>query len=132
MKLVVPRKYFLIVTVSILLLPISMEYKLFLFGERTTATVIILDKHGEPIFNSDVKSDLVDYFVESHSYRRRTPMEIEWKTGTRIGIIYEKQNPHRSIFANPLLLYASYRVIFVVLLQIVWLAFYFSFREGKT
>jgi hypothetical protein len=112
-----------------MLLPISKQWKLLIFGVRTTGVAVdykILNSRAE--YNSEyAKTTIFQYKVGNTAYRILGPSNSVYELGEERRIIYDQKRPSKSMIPSLAYLYSFHRIIIPILILLVWIAFYTSF-----
>ncbi len=131
MYLKINRNTFYITIVLIMLLPISKQWKLLMYGTRTTGVAVdyqILNQRADMQYNSSyAKTTIFQYKVGNRNYRILGPSNSVYELGEERKIIYDKRRPSKSIIPTFAYLYSFPRIIIPLLVLLVWIAFYTSF-----
>jgi hypothetical protein len=117
-----------------MLLPISKQWKLLIFGVRTTGVAVdykILNRRAD--YNSEyAKTTIFQYQVGNKAYRILGPSNSVYELGEERRIIYDQKRPSKSMIPSLAYLYSFHRIIIPILILLVWIAFYTSFTPpGK-
>lgn len=129
----VSRPLFWTITICLLLLPISMQYKILLWGVKTTGEVVPIQKidlrqvsgryrHSASIIHFDAGGQTVQIFG---------PENTNYQIGELIPIVYEKKNPQNCMVYSFSQIFFVPKTSIALILLIIWLAFYFSFAEKR-
>lgn len=128
----ISRWTFLIVSILILALPVSRRWRLILNGEKATGVVT----DYRPVLRrntSDTKTvervSVVRFRVDDSLRVAFGPEGLEYRTGRRVGVLYDPENPDKNcIFTFTGLYLTDYSALPLILL-ILWGAFYLSFNN---
>ena len=130
----VTKAQFYIISILILLIPVSKEYKLYLFGETAEGVVLgsgsYFQEYSTRYNGSGVRklyNTMLSFEYDNGDYLCVSNMDLDLPIGEKKTILFNKENPKESILANPMYLYASRNIIWVAILFIIWHAFYWSF-----
>ncbi len=126
----IPRKWFILLTCLFVLMPLSVQWRFFLFGQRTPARVVeyIEDVQGG---SRATRYTILGYYADKVYYETPGPEYVRYDKGRSIQIIYHKQHPEKCIILTPTGLLLSYKMALPLVLLLLWFAFYFSFRRKK-
>lgn len=131
MYLKINRNTFYITIVLIMLLPISKQWKLLLFGTRTIGVAVdyqILNQRADMQYNSSyAKTTIFQYNVGNKNYRILGPSNSVYELGEKHKIIYDKRRPSKSMIPTIAYMYSFHRIIIPMMVLLVWIAFYTSF-----
>lgn len=138
----ISKNKFWLVTFLILLLPVSKDTLLLLFGTRTTAEVVgYRIVHTKPSYGESYYKSKPDYSYKCAVFQFRTKNAIvkmngapyiNYDPGEKRTVIYDAKDPSKCIMPNLPYLYGFRRCILPILLLIVWIAIYTSFRPPKS
>lgn len=114
-----------------------------LFGTRTMAEVVSYKiAHSKlPISGSNIGGVPPDYTYNCAVFqfsagnaviRMNGPQWIKYDLGEKRRVIYDARHPEKSIMPNIAFLYGFRRCILPILLLLVWVAIYTSFRPPKS
>lgn len=135
MYLKIKKSTFYLINFLILLLPVSNQYKLLLFGVRTTGVAVDYEISAGSFDvtggSAEYRSTIFEYTAGDHKYRITGPQNRIYKLGETKKIIYNKNKPGKSMMPSIAYLYSFKRIIIPVILFIVWLAFYSSFVRAE-
>lgn len=130
----ISRWAFLGICFLILILPLSRHWKLLISGERTRGTVTaftlrISEKQmDERIL---VKASEIEFEVEGITYRTYGPDDYQYKTGRSVPIFYKLDEPGVNCVATFTGFYLNNYMVLVIVLLIIWYAFYLSFNNYR-
>gem|GEM_PF-2987934 len=138
----ISKNKFWIITLLILLVPISKETRLLLFGKRTTAEVVSYRiYHSQSSLQETTYRSRGDYSYKCAVFQFRTenaivkmdgPAYVKYDLGEKRNVIYDAKHPEKSIMPNIAYLYGFRRCILPILLLLVWIALYTSFKPPKS
>lgn len=124
---------FWVVTACLVLLPFSMSYKLLLFGVRTHGFVV-------PICSVDVQQagycvatskSIIQFEADGVVVRMYGPENFEYNEGEVVDVVYLKDSPTTCMVYSLGALFVNPKSAVAGVLLIVWLAFYFAFRDKR-
>ncbi len=131
MYIKISKNTFYITIVLIMLLPISKQWKLLMFGTRTTGVAVdykILNQRADMQYNSEyAKTTIFQYQVGNAAYRVLGPSNSVYELGEEHKIIYDKRRPSKSMIPTIAYMYSFHRIIIPMMVLLVWIAFYTSF-----
>ena len=125
------KTIFWLVLALILILPVSRHWRLMVFGERTTGTVHPVSLHRKLNFVGETELYYVNdiSFIAGDSvYIMPAPTQYELEPGRKLTVFHRKKNPRDYFAFNLACLYFTPYSILLVILPIVWYAFYLSFN----
>lgn len=124
----ISRKQFILITILFLLLPVSANYRLIFFGEKTTGIVTELkqDRGNPEIYYSIIHFEADGQYIDFIG-----PENLKYPPGKEITIYYKPGKPQKFIMFNIAGLLLNNKMITPGVLLIVWFAFYFSIRESQ-
>jgi hypothetical protein len=133
-QLKITRAQFYIISFLILLIPVSREYKLFLFGESTEGEVLgsgatFHEFHTKYNGSGTRKAynTMLKFDYDGGHYLCVSDMDLDLPIGEKKTVLFDKEDPHVSILANPMYLYVSIHTVWVTILFFMWHSFYWSF-----
>jgi len=118
----------------ILLLPLSKEYRLLIFGQRTYGEIAgyhAADSAYNVYSKNVLYYTLINFNTENESYIVPAPRYMLFEEGSVVKIIYDKNNPDNYIIASFEFLYTSPIAIIAGVILLVWIAFYSTFGVPK-
>lgn len=128
----ISRRKFLIVTILFALIPLSTHWKLFLFGQKTTGTVV-KPKISSPLLYSTDRYSIIEF--KTHEAKKILiygPEDLEYPIGKEFKILYNKNKPQNYVILNAAGLLLTNKVILPIVALILWISFYLSFgQEAK-
>ncbi len=117
--------------VLILALPVSRHWRLLVFGKFTTGTVQPHILHRK----LNIAGEYVQYYVNDISFLAddslhtvTAPTEQEMQPGRELRVCYSRRDPSRYCVLNFACLYLTPYTALLVILAVVWYAFYLSFN----
>lgn len=130
----VSAKLFWFITIMILLLPITTQYRLLIFGKYTTGEVIgqeHVGTFGVSAFGPDKYP--VIRFTANHStvVQFYGPENFEYPIGTHLNVVYDPLRPTDCMVVSIGAIYTGRKAIIPGILFLLWMAFYFAFRSKK-
>jgi len=133
-QLKITRAQFYLISALILLIPVSREYKLYLFGESAEGKVIgssaAFQKFSTRYNGSGVRkvyNTMLKFEFEGGEYLCVSNMDLDLPIGLEKKVLFKTEDPYDSIIANPMYLYASRSTVLVAILFFMWHSFYWSF-----
>lgn len=130
----VSKTQFWIITLLILLLPVSSKYKLLIYGKKTEGVVVNHKKVTaglSRIGGYDIYS-VIQFTADSLTVRMYGPENTIYDIGERLTVIYDRNNPRKCIIFSLGYLYTTTGVVLPAIVLLLWLAFYLAFKERKT
>ena len=125
-------KTFFIVLIMILLLPISKEWKLLIFGNKVDTKVINHRTFSAKNRNSfPYDCSILEYTKNYETLNFIGPSGIVYPEGKEITVFYSKKNPEDYLVFNLAGLYLDKSRFLPYVLLLIWIAFYFSFKPAK-
>lgn len=70
---------------------------------------------------------ILEFKVEGKNYLCNSDRDIEINIGEERTILYDKENPEKSILANPMYLYSGAGAALPLILFFIWISFYSAF-----
>ncbi len=122
-------KQFIFITLLFLLLPLSSNWKLLLFGERTTG-IVEQHKITSPMFNNSERYSIIRFQANGNDILIYGPEDLVYPIGKKIKIIYQKKDPSNYVMLTIAGLLLTNKSIIFLVLFILWLAFYLSVKEA--
>jgi len=121
---------FYVILVLILLMPVSKNYRLLLFGIRTEGIAMGYNE-SQSISAIPANSDYTSFRFETEkgSFYISAPENITYKSGEKAKIIYDKNSPEKCMIYSFSYLYSGPNAIIPGVLFILWIAFYTSFKK---
>ena len=121
-------KRFLIITLLFLLVPISVNWRILIFGQKTNGIVVDYIKtyqYGHEVINYSV----IQYKANNRYYEITGAEYKVYPLNTEITVVYKKSNPEKFLLLTfPGLFYTNKMIVPGVLL-IVWFAFYLAMSQ---
>ncbi len=124
----ISRKKFILITLMFLLLPISANYRLLLFGIKTTG---IVTKQEHDITNSRTKYSVIHFNADSCSIDFIGPEDVVYPVGKEVTIYYNRKNPQKFIMFNFAGLVLNNKMIVPGVFLLMWFAFYLTIRNTQ-
>ncbi|HOK84844.1 hypothetical protein [Tenuifilum sp.] len=127
-------KLFWFVTLMIITLPITTQYRLLIFGEYTTGEVVGVEYEktlGISAFGPDKYPIIVFTTLEGKSVQFYGPENFEYPKGTMLKVVYSPNNPTDCMVFSFGALYTDRKAIIPGILFLLWMAFYLAFRNKK-
>ncbi len=126
----IPKKWFILLTCLFVLMPFSVQWRYFFFGQKTKASVVdyIEDSNGGV---TTTLYTILGYYADSIYYETHSNEYIRFEKDRNINIIYNKQKPEKCIILTPSGLLLSYKMVLPFMILLLWFAFYFSFKKKK-
>jgi len=125
------RAIFWLVMALIVLLPVSRHWRVIIFGEHTTGIVQPNVLHQK----LNLAGEYTLYYVNDISfvagdsiYTLSSPTEQEMDPGREVKVCYARRDPTRFCILNFASLYLTHYTALVVILAVMWYAFYLSFN----
>ena len=128
----ISKKQFYIITFLFLLLPFSVQWKLLLFGTKTTGVVI---KHIYPYSayaannESTYTYSIIRFEANNKKIEFSGPEDLKYPIGKEVKIIYNSKKPSQFVMFNFAGLFLSNKIIIPGVLLIIWFAFYLTIRQ---
>jgi hypothetical protein len=125
----ISRTKFISITLLFLLLPFSSNWKLLLFGIRTTG---IVEKHKitSPMWNNSDRYSIIRYKTQDQEFLIYGPEDVIYPIGKKIKIIYRKDKPEDYLMLSAAGLLLTNKMIIPMVLLILWVSFYMTVREA--
>ncbi len=126
----ISKLQFYAILILILLIPVSKNYRLLIFGARTEGIAV---GYGEMGTESPVGFDytLFRFETDKGSFEIRGPENVIYKPGEKVRVIYNKRNPDKCMILSFTYLYASPNAMVSGILVLLWIAFYTSFTRPR-
>jgi len=125
---------FYLITILFLLLPFSVQWRLLLFGIKTTGTVIGYDKGSalrSNLSESPGKYSIIRFEAAGRYYDFAAPEHIVYPIGKKITILYNRKKPKQFLMLNFTGLVLSNKMIIPFVAMILWFAFYLSVNQPQ-
>lgn len=132
----IPKYFFWIVCLFILLIPFSKNWKLLAFGDYTKGEVInekILISASE--FLKDTGSTtcaVIRYRANNKNYTIDGPIDLRYPIGKKLPVIFNPKNPHDHMILNVKNIYLGEQVIIPFVLLVIWFSLFFAIRQSRT
>lgn len=126
------KRYFWIITILFLLLPLSSSWKLLLFGESATGEVIEqLTVQSENVHNIHNGSTycLIQFMANGNTYTFTAPENVKYEVGRKVKVYYNRNKPDKHIMFNFAGLILSPRMYLPASLLLIWIAFYLTMNQ---
>lgn len=130
----ISRKLFFFITILFLFLPVSVHWRLILFGKHTKGIVISESKQRlEHIDLNEYNSKycIIRFETDKEYIEFMGPEGINYPVGKKFLIFYSKKNPKHFLLFNFYGLFLTNKMIFPFVFFIMWIAFYLSFKENR-
>ena len=127
-------KLFWFVTLMIITLPITTQYRLLIFGEYTTGEVVGVEYEktlGISAFGPDKYPIIVFTTLEGKSVQFYGLENFEYPKGTILKVVYSPNKPTDCRVFSFGALYTDLKAIIPGILFLLWMAFYLAFRNKK-
>ncbi|MCG8696429.1 MAG: hypothetical protein MI922_00125 [Bacteroidales bacterium] len=128
----ISKAQFIVITALFILLPFSVHWKLLVFGEKTTATVIgqkqVVTNDSTSILGTSGYS-ILRFEAEGEKIEFPGPSDLIYDPGTEITVFYKKGDPHKHIMYNFAGLFLNLKTVIPFVLLLLWFAFYFSMKK---
>lgn len=138
----ISRINFWLITILIILIPVSKEFKLLLWGTRTSGEVVSLKiSHNKSSPNGsraereadyDFMCVVIEFKTKDAVVRMNGPAYVKYDLGERVTIIYDDKNPAHCIMPTLAYLYSIQHSLWLIPILMVWIAFYTSFAPPKS
>ena len=130
----ISKKQFYIITVLFLLLPFSLQWKLFLFGTKTT-WIVVRHTHPYSTFAANTESrstySIIQFEANNKQIEFRGLEDLKYPIGKKVNIIYNTRKPSQFVMLNFAGLFLSNKMIIPVVFLIIWFAFYLTIRQTQ-
>lgn len=126
----ISKTQFYIITLLFFLLPISANWRLFLFGKRTTG-IVIQPKITEVLTGNTERRSIIYFETPNRHYYIYGPEDAIYPIGKEIRIIYRESKPEDYILLNFTGLLLTNKTIIPLVLLILWLSFYLSVKQSQ-
>lgn len=124
----ISRKKFLLITLMFLLIPLSANYRLLIFGEKTKGVVTEQKRASK---NAETIYSIIHFEAEGRYIDFIGPEDVKYPVGKEVTIFYNKKNPRKFIMFNVAGLVLNNKMILPGVLLIMWFAFYLAMRETQ-
>ena len=114
----------------ILLIPVSKNYRLLIFGNRTEGIAVGYGEMGT-VNPGSFDYTLFEFQTEKGNFEIRGPENVIYKPGEKVRVIYNKRNPGKCMILSFTYLYASANAMISGILLLLWIAFYTSFAKPQ-
>jgi hypothetical protein len=128
----ITRKQFFIITFLFLLLPFSVNWRLFLFGGQTKAIVI---KKTLPVIENNYvpenidKFSIIRYNVNGLEIEFLGPENIIYPIGKEFTVFYSKKNPKEYVLFSFSGLLMNNKMLLPFALFVLWISFYLTINK---
>ncbi len=120
------------ISLLILILPVSRQWKLLVAGEKSTGTVIAYNRLLHENRNGDVTIEYaseIHFQVEGKSVKAYGPMNLEYTPGRTLNVMYDPEDPSNNCLLTFSSLYLNNYSVLPLILLTLWGAFYLSFNN---
>lgn len=138
----ISRTSFWLIIVLILLIPVSKEFRLLVWGTRTSGEVVSFKiTHAQSLQEGtsaereadyDFKCAVIEFRTKDAVVRMNGPAYVKYDLGQWVAIIYDEKNPDHCIMPNLAYLYSIQHSLWLIPILMVWIAFYTSFAPPKS
>lgn len=133
MKIVSTKKYFIGVTI-LLLLPLLLSCKLLIWGEKANGNVEYqIKKYANGIrYRGSYTYSVIKFTSnDNKEYELLGPSNVTYPTGKALTVYYNKNNPNDNLMFNFSGIYLSNKGILSVILLILWSGAFFASHVTK-
>ncbi len=125
-------KHFLAALVLILVLPISIEWRLLLWGESTTATIGLYDPKNDPNpFTVDREQTFAAiFYYQNQRYQANVGSSKDYVFGEPIEVLFLATNPNKNLVYTWGGIYHGWNVAFTGILLVFWLVGLLAFAQS--
>jgi hypothetical protein len=126
----ISKLQFYVILFLILLIPVSKNYRLLIFGTRTEGIAV---GHGEMRIADPgtIEYTVFQFQTVKGSFVIRGPENVIYKPGEKVKVIYNSKNPNKCMILSFTYLYASANAMISGILMLLWIAFYTSFTKPE-
>ena len=120
------------ISVLILILPVSRQWKLLVDGEKSTGIVIAYNRLLHENRNGDVTIEYaseIHFQVEGKSVKAYGPMNLEYTPGRTLKVMYDPEDPSSNCVLTFSGFYLNNYSVLPLILLVLWGAFYLSFNH---
>ena len=128
----ISRLQFWLVTLLILLLPLSSRYKLILRGEKTVGIVVDHQKVGSSRLSGSDTFSVIQFQTDSVTVRMYGPENTMYELGDSITVYYDKKRPENCMILTFGYIYTGRSAIIPFVLLLIWIAFYLAFKDNSS
>ncbi|MCB8964696.1 MAG: DUF3592 domain-containing protein [Bacteroidales bacterium] len=128
----ISRLQFWVVTVLILLLPLSSKYKLIVMGEKTTGRVIGHQKVSSGRLSEHDTYSVIQFQAGTATVRMYGPENTIYELGDTVTVYYSNENPRNCMIPSLPFIYTGRSAIIPFIMLLVWVAFYNAFKYIKS
>lgn len=128
----ISQKYFWGIFLLFMLIPFSTQWRLFVFGTKTTGTVIEQLTQNSPNIHNVLQGSTfcqIEYTANNKNYRFNAPEDVKYDIGETVTIIYDPENPEKHLLFSFAGLVFSPRMTIPSALLLIWIAFYLTMRQ---
>ena len=122
------------ISLLILMLPVSRQWKLLVSGRKATGTVIAYHRMMHENFNGKLTIEYaseIQFQVEGKSAKAFGPMNLELKPGRILNVMYDPEDPSNNCLLTFSGFYLKNYSVLPLILFTLWGAFYLSFNNYK-
>ena len=127
----ISKKQFYIITFLFLLLPLSVQWKLLLFGTKTTGVVV---RHAQT-FQGNAGSanifSIIQFQTSNGKIEFSGPEDLNYQIGKEVKILYNKNKPSQYVMLTFGGLFLSNKIIIPGIFLIIWFAFYLTIKQMR-
>jgi hypothetical protein len=129
----ISKKQFYIITFLFILLPFSVQWRLFVFGKKTKGVVLYhttTNQHPQnmdPFTNS--RYAIIGFTANKEQIKFKGPEDLMYPIGKEVTILYLPEKPKRFILLTFAGLILSNRMIIPGILLLCWFAFYLTTKQ---
>lgn len=130
----VSAKLFWFVTLMILLLPVTTQYRLLLFGNYTSGKVVgekFVRTLGISALGPDKYPVIQFSTTDGKVIEFYGPENFDYPVGTILRVVYNPVKPTECIVFSFGAIYTGRKAIIPGILFLLWMAFYLAFRNKK-
>lgn len=124
----ISRRMFYFVSILFLLLPFSVNWRLFVFGKQTTGFVVRVQRPIMGMQQSDSYS-IIEFYTPEKTIEVFSPENVIYPVGKKLRIFYNPENPDNNILFTFTGLFFNKKAIFPFVFFMIWMAFYSSFAK---
>lgn len=130
----VTPKLFWFVTLMILLLPVTTQYRLLLFGNYTAGEVVgevYVRNFGISAFGPDKYPVIQFSTADGKVIEFYGPENFDYPVGAILRVVYNPAKPTECMVFSLGAIYTGRKAIIPGILFLLWMAFYLAFRNKK-
>jgi hypothetical protein len=135
MRFYISTPLFYLILILILLLPLSHNAKLLLFGKRVVGTVVEYDMIKGNARNDRMPGisniSIVSFKANGKQYKTYSSLNAVFDIGEQITVIYKEDDPQENILLTFSSLYTGYGLVLTGFVLMVWMAFYLTYGSRK-